>query len=303
VTHKRSDRPNIREAPLLAARQHGAIKASQLGLPRSTIADWVRAGRLYPKYRGVYAYGHPHLSREGEWMAGVLAGGDGAALADLCAAALMRITTWEPTEIEIVVPGHRRPQAGLRLRTCRNLDPRDITVVKGIPVTTVARVLVDLTEERDADDVAAVIHEAAYRGKFSLPATRAAMTRANGRHNLGVLEEALRLHLSGSAGTRSRLEKRFRRLVRGAGLPEPRINTIVNGFEVDAYWPGVCVEVDGLGHRRPRTQAEDRIRDAALSAAGYTLLRFTEDDVDFAPAKVLAALFEHVGGSFRKRLQ
>ena len=77
----------------------------------------MRAGRLYPKYRGVYAYGHPQLSREGEWMAGVLAGGEGAALAGGCAAALLRVIRWEPRELEIVVPGHRRPQAGLRIRT------------------------------------------------------------------------------------------------------------------------------------------------------------------------------------------
>ena len=123
----------------------------------------------------------------------------------------------------------------------------------------------------DADELAFVIHEAAYRNKFSLDATVAAMERANGRRRIKVLEEALRMHLSGSAGSRSRLERRFRQLVVGAGLPEPRINAIVNGFEVDAYWPGLCVEIDGAGHRRARTQVDDRIRDAALRAAGYTV--------------------------------
>jgi very-short-patch-repair endonuclease len=279
------------------------VRSTQLGLSRAGVAEWVKRGRLHPKYRGVYAYGHAQLSLEGEFMAAILAAGDGAVLAEMSAAWLLRITKRWPQTIDLIAPKQRRGQAGFRVRTCRNLDPRDVTVVNRIPVTTVARILVDLTDEHDADDIASVIHEAAYLNKFDLYATRAAMTRANGRHNLGVLEEALRLHLSGSAGTRSRLEKRFRRLVRGAGLPEPRINTIVNGFEVDAYWPGVCVEVDGLGHRRPRTQAEDRIRDAALGAAGYTLLRFSEHDVDFAPATVLATLFEHVGGSVRKRLQ
>jgi very-short-patch-repair endonuclease len=72
------------------------------------------------------------------------------------------------------------------------------------------------------------------------------------------------------------------------------MNTTVNGFEVDAYWPGVCVEVDGPDHRRARTKADDRIRDAALHAAGYTVLRFTEDDVDQNPAKILTALALHL---------
>lgn len=250
----------------------------------------MRAGRLYPKYRGVYAYGHPQLSREGEWMAGVLAGGDGAALAGRCATALLRLTTWVPREVEIVVPKRRRPQPGLRVRTCRRLDPRDITVVNGIPVTTVARLLVDLTEDSEPDELANLIHEAAHSKKFNLAATRAAMERANGRRHLKVLEAAIELHLSGSAGTRSRLERRFRKLVVGAGLPDPRMNTIVNGFEVDAHWPGVCVEIDGPGHRRARSKTDDRIRDAALRASGYVVIRFTEDDVEQRPEMILERL-------------
>ena len=45
------------------------------------------------------------------------------------------------------------------------------------------------------------------------------------------------------------------------------MNIDVNGFEVDFAWPGLCVEIDGAGHGRPRTKADDRIRDAALRAA------------------------------------
>jgi very-short-patch-repair endonuclease len=290
VLHEPSGPRSKREAPLVAARQHGAIKSSQLGISSAAIARWVRAGRLYRKYRGVYAYGHPQLSREGEWMAGVLAGGEGAALAGACAGALLRVVRWEPQEVEIIVPGHRRPQAGLRVRTCRNLDPRDITVVNRIPVTTVARVLVDLTDDRDAEELANVIHEAAYLKKFSLPATRAAIKRANGRRNLGELEAAIELHLSGSAGSRSRLEQRFRKLVAGAGLPQPRHNVIVNGFEVDFVWPGLVVEIDGPAHRRARTQVDDRIKDAALQAGGFTVIRFTEADVENRPGEVLRQL-------------
>src|SRR3954452_9816495 len=130
----------------------------------------MRDGRLWRKYRGVYAYGQPHLSREGEWMAAILAGGDGAALAGMCSAAMLKITKWRPTEIEVIVPGNRRPQAGFRLRTCRNLSPLDIVIVNRIPVTTVARTLVDLSDEKDAEELAFLMHEAAYLGKFSFEA-------------------------------------------------------------------------------------------------------------------------------------
>ena len=40
----------------------------------------------------------------------------------------------------------------------------------------------------------------------------------------------------------------------------------------------LCVEVDGNGHMRPRTQREDRQRDADLKAAGYTVNHTNEAD-------------------------
>jgi very-short-patch-repair endonuclease len=290
VYDKGSERVNQSGTPLwkVAARQHGAVKSAQLGVSKATIAEWVRAGRLHRKYRGVYAYGHPNLSREGRWMAAVLAAGEGAAVASLTAAFLRQLLRYEPRTIHVIAPKQRRSQPGFRLRTCRNLDPLDITVVNGIPVTTVARTLVDLTDAQDAEQIANVIHEAAFRDLFDEAATRAAMARAPGR-KLGVLEAALQLHASGSAGTKSRNERRFLKLVRGAGLPEPRTNVIVHGFEVDFSWPGLCVEVDGAGHQRPRAKADDRIRDAALKARGITIIRVTADELA-KPEAVLAKL-------------
>ncbi len=57
-----------------AARQHGVIRST--GLDTDQVWRDVQAGRLHPKYRGVYAVGHPKLSREGEWLAAVFAAGD-----------------------------------------------------------------------------------------------------------------------------------------------------------------------------------------------------------------------------------
>jgi very-short-patch-repair endonuclease len=78
--------------------------------------------------------------------------------------------------------------------------------------------------------------------------------------------------------------------VKGAGLPAPRSSIEVNGFEVDFYWPGLCVEIDGGHHARQRSRVDDRIRDAALRAAGYVVLRFSEDDLNDRPGIVLAEL-------------
>jgi very-short-patch-repair endonuclease len=58
---------------------------------------------------------------------------------------------------------------------------------------------------------------------------------------------------------------------------------------VDFAWPGLCVEIDGTGHERPRTQTDDRIRDAALNARGIAVLRVTEQELQ-EPHKLLAKL-------------
>ena len=63
--------------------------------------------------------------------------------------------------------------------------------------------------------------------------------------------------------------------------------TRVNGLEVDFYWPSatLCVEIDGDNHKRARTAVDDRPKDAALHAAGYAVLRFTEDELTATPRR------------------
>jgi hypothetical protein len=150
-------------------------------------------------------------------------------------------------------------------------------------MTTVARTLVDLSDVLSAHQLANVIHEAAFRNLFDERAVRAAIDRANGRHNLHVLTKALALNAAGSAGTRSDLEDRFLDLTSRSGLPEPLVNARVEDLEVDFHWPQqkLVIEVDGPGHTRPRTQREDAQRDARLRAAGHTVLRVADEMDDY----------------------
>ncbi len=94
--------PPAARAGAIAARQHGVISRPQLrdaGIAPTTITRWVDTGHLFRLYRGVYAAGHPQLSREGRWMAAVLAGGVHSFLSH-----------WSSAEaLGIVRPGTRRP--------------------------------------------------------------------------------------------------------------------------------------------------------------------------------------------------
>jgi very-short-patch-repair endonuclease len=199
----------------------------------------------------------------------------------LAAAKLWEVWRRKVTGIDVIAPRRRRQRAGIRVHSARHLDPRDVTKHDGIPVTTVPRTLVDLSSVLTAPQLANVIHEAAFRNRFDLEATRRAMERANGRHELATLAAALDAHAHGSAGTRSALEDQYLAHVTRAGLPDPHVNTKVAGIEVDFHWPErkLCVEIDGPGHERPRTRTEDRARDAALRAAGHEVVRLTGDDL------------------------
>lgn len=92
---------------------------------------------------------------------------------------------------------------------------------------------------------------------------------------------------------RSALEERFLALVASAGLPTPRTNVRLAGFEVDALWPEhrLVVELDGAAsHRTATAFAADRRRDAALQVARYRIVRFTWQDVAERAGDVVATL-------------
>jgi len=275
------------------------------GVTHTAVSRRVARGVLIRRQPGVYSFGPGELSPDAQLAAAVLAAGEGALLSHLSAASLWRASRWAVPAPHVLTPGFQRPIDGVVLHRYRQLDPLDVVVHRGIPVTTVARTLVDLTDVLTAHQLAYVMHEAAFHQRFSVQATRAAMARANGRRNLGALEKALALHRAGSAGTRSALEDRFLALVHE--LPEPLANTECEGEEVDFRWPGhsLVVEVDGPGHNRPGQRRIDARRDRKLRAAGYTVLRFTDAEIEQRPGDVLERLlgkwptFATTGGSSR----
>ena len=89
-----SSRSCDREIAWIAARQHGVaarVQLTELGLGDGAVDHRVARGLLHPVHRGVYAVGHPVLSRHGAWLAAVLAVGEGAVLSHRSAAALWGI--------------------------------------------------------------------------------------------------------------------------------------------------------------------------------------------------------------------
>jgi hypothetical protein len=206
--------PPSRELTLarVAGRQYGLVTIAQLlaaGFMYSSVTRRVARGVLHRIDAGLYAVGHATLSREARWLAGVLIGGDGAALSRLSAGKLCEVSRFSAPLTEVVSPRRHRPRPGIRFHRTRVLHPLDVTTHLRIPVTSIHRLLVDLSDVLTAHQLANVIHEAAFRGRFVELATRDAMARVTGRHRLHVLDRAIALHRSGSAGTKSGAEDAF----------------------------------------------------------------------------------------------
>jgi predicted transcriptional regulator of viral defense system len=275
----------------LAEQQHGVVAVWQLlelGLGRGGIQHRVNIGRLHRIHRGVYAVGHRKLTRQGHRMAAVLAYGPDAVLSHWSAAAHWGIGQGS-YKIDVTTPYSKRSRTTIRAHTA-NPHEADRTIHDGIPVTTVARTILDLAARTRQDGLTSLMEAADRKNLLDLTALDRAMARRPGAAGTKRLKAALAAY-RGPTDTRSRLERDFRRLVAKAGLPEPQFNVVVAGLTVDVYWPEwkLVVELDGEPyHNNPGAFETDRVRDATLQKVDLRVLRVTGDRLDNTPGAVLA---------------
>jgi very-short-patch-repair endonuclease len=169
----------------------------------------------------------------------------------------------------------------VRIHRVRDLLPDEVTVLDGIPVTTPARTLLDIAETVPPREVEQALAKALRMGLV----TRAdvdLMVERHPRHRGAPLLRSLLEAEGGPAFTRSEAEEKLLEITRSARLPRPELNVQLFGHEVDFLWRGarLVAEVDGYAfHGSARSFAEDRRRDAELTAAGYRILRFTWADL------------------------
>src|SRR3954451_13051020 len=115
----------------LAAHQHGIVSGAQLralGVTPKAVEARARAGHLHRLHRGVFAVGHTALTKQGRYMAAVLAGGPGAALSHRAAADLWAVRPGSGL-IEVTIPRCRKGPAGLTVHRSHMLDPVDFAAV------------------------------------------------------------------------------------------------------------------------------------------------------------------------------
>jgi len=290
-------RPVDARIAALAEAQHGVVSRGQLlalGLTSSAIGRRTQSGRLHALHRGVYAVGHPRLSRRGHWMGAVLACGPGAVLSHAAAAALWDLRPSAAVKIDVAVPtAGGRSQRALRVHRLPTLRADEVTAHHGIPATTPSRTILDLAATLDRRGLERLLDRAEELRLFDLAALDALLRAHAADRGASRLGHALRTHAAGSTLTRSELEERFLALCAAAGLTRPRVNHPIGAFTADFLFEAarVVVETDGWTHHRTRRAFEhDRRRDATLLRAGYRTLRFTHRQIEREPRAVAATL-------------
>jgi len=93
--------------------------------------------------------------------------------------------------------------------------------------------------------------------------------------------------------TRSDLETLFLGLCRRYGIPAPEVNVKLGRWEADFLWrsQNLVVETDSWTyHRGSIAFQDDHARDLDLRAAGYTVLHFSELQLEEEPERVIEDL-------------
>jgi hypothetical protein len=206
----------------LAALQHGVAGYPQLldlGLSKAAVDRRVRRRELHRIHKGVYAVGHTGLSPRGRELGAVLACGATAVLSHRSAAGLWSLPVPSHRRIEVTAARSRKARADILVHTSRTVEADDRAVKEAIPVTSVARTLVDLAEVLSEARLARAVHEAEVRRIFDLGAVDRTLGRVSGRRGRHRLRRVLAAYRPEDHELESEAERRFRALCRRYGLP------------------------------------------------------------------------------------
>ena len=178
-----------------------------------------------------------------------------------------------------------------------DLDPSHLTVVGVLPVTTVERTVVDIAKGRHPKHVGAIVDDLMTRGAldFSALAEIAESVARKGKPGTVTMRTVIE-DRGGAVRDQSELERRARALIELAGLPEPLHEFSIPwapGRRFDDAYPEVrlAVEWDSRKYHGQLDSFEaDRQRDRAAAIHGWTVVRFTWEDVERRSAEVIRTI-------------
>lgn len=221
-TPSRADKRNPDPLQVLARRERWVVTTAEMreaGLSRHVVARHEEAGTLVRQFRGVYLVGRTKPTQDERERAAVKACGDGAVLSHRSAARRWKILRHHRGPVEVTARTQRRRRKGLHPYLA-NLAPADVTIKDGVPITTVARTLVDLAMLVDEAVLDTAVHEADNLKRLHLRKVDEAIARAGAtRRGIPALRRRLTRHRPASGRLDTDMEKRFVQFLRRYGFP------------------------------------------------------------------------------------
>jgi very-short-patch-repair endonuclease len=232
-------------------------------------------------------------------MAAVLAGGDTALASHRAAAQLWELEGINDGIIEISAKAGRRIRGAVTHRRGSRDDPHAV-LVSAVPTTGVERTLIDLAAVVGPHRTGIALDDALRRGRTSLRDLHTEIAKYRNRAGLRTLRRLLTERDPSFERAESALESAFLRLIGRHDLPNPIAQFTVRGPDdrkarLDFAYPSVLlgVELDGYRwHSGMERWKNDLRRENHLKLMGWTVLRFTWEDVHDRPESVSAQLRE-----------
>ena len=291
----------------IAAEQDGVFSLDQAcadGIDRRVIHRAATSGVIVPIRHGVYRFTATPTSFGREIRAAVLSVGPGSRASHESCLHLHGVPSIPLDEpVVSVPPGRRANHPGIRVHRLVDQRPEHMVEVAGIPTTTIARGIVDVSSVFSRPRMEWVLDQTTITTRQVTPGAIARVFRQvnhRGRRNIAVLGELLDDRVAAGSVDRSTLERQTDGLLLATTLPPP-----LKEYPIPSLAPGegfadrawelamLILEIDGRPyHERRLAMRRDRARDRAAARMGWQTMRVLDEEVSDEPDLVVGDLVE-----------
>jgi len=279
----------------VARRQGGVLSRTQCraaGLTSRQVDGLLQQGALQRMGSGVLRLsGAPFSEDARHWYAvlatrGVLIAGT--------AAYLWQLVDRPPAQVQVAIGSQRRVEfpAGVRVRRL-DIPHAELTTRFRLPVTTRARSAVDYLADCPFTEAMPFADRALAQGWLTMRDLHHRLRRpVSGNARVRQVIRALMV------GAEAESERRLHRLLRQHGIcgwvanhPVQLGGRLIARVDIAFLAQRLAIEVDGLAYHSDRSRFQrDRTRQNALVNLGWTVLRFTWQDIVADPDRVIATV-------------